>query len=170
MMDNTILWVKEAFLKLLKRKYLQIPRNQYNNSIGFFFLVFFLHDLTAMGNVRLQTLLARSPLSAEDRHNIAVIFAALTSDKQHHILENWDIYIVEMVMVRKEINGANRALLEEAIEMIDTLKDAKNAQEAEMLLEKFKKQKQTRLELDSVHKYHQVGKLNLIRSIAQIPD
>lgn len=123
-----------------------------------------------MGNVRLQTLLARSPLSAEDRHNIAVIFDALTPHKQSHILENWDTYIVEMVMVRKEIDSANRALMEEAIEMIDTLKDAKNAQEAEMLLRKFKKQKETRLELENVNKYHQASKLNLIRSIAQIPD
>lgn len=123
-----------------------------------------------MGNVRLQTLLARSPLSDEDRHNITVIFSALTPEKQHHILENWENYIVEMVMIRKEIDGANRALLDEAIEMIDTLKDAKNAQEAEMLLAKFKKQKQTRLELDTVHKYHQASKLHLIRSIAQIPD
>jgi hypothetical protein len=123
-----------------------------------------------MGNVRLRTLLERSPLSAEDRHNIGVIFEALTSDRQHHILENWDVYIVEMVMVRKEVDSANRALLEEAVEMIDTLKDAKNAHEAEMLLDKFRKQKQTRLELDSVNKYHQANKLNLIRSIAQIPD
>jgi hypothetical protein len=123
-----------------------------------------------MGNVRLRTLLERSPLSAEDRHNIAVIFDALTGEKQHQILENWDVYIVEMVMVRKEVDSANRALLEEAVEMIDTLKDAKNAHEAEMLLDKFKKQKQTRLELDSVNKYHQANKLNLIRSIAQIPD
>jgi hypothetical protein len=109
-------------------------------------------------------------LSAEDRHNIAVIFDALTPHKQSHILENWDTYIVEMVMVRKEIDSANRALMEEAIEMIDTLKDAKNAQEAEMLLRKFKKQKETRLELENVNKYHQASKLNLIRSIAQIPD
>lgn len=123
-----------------------------------------------MGNARLHTLLERSPLSAEDRHNIMVIFSALTHDRQHHILENWDIYIVEMIMVRKEIDSANRSLLEEAIEMIDTLKDAKNAQEAEMLLSKFKKQKQTRLDLESVNKYHQASKLNLIRSIAQIPD
>jgi hypothetical protein len=75
-----------------------------------------------------------------------------------------------MVMVRKEIDAANRSLLEEAVEMIDTLKDAKNAHEAEMRLEKFKKQKQTRLELESVHQYNKVSKLNLIRSIAQIPD
>ncbi len=98
------------------------------------------------------------------------IFDALTHDRQRHILDNWDGYIIEMVMVRKEIDSANRSLLEEAIEMIDTLKDAKNAHEAEMRLAKFKKQKQTRLELEWVQKYHQAHKLNLIRSIAQLPD
>jgi hypothetical protein len=53
-----------------------------------------------------------------------------------------------MVMVRKEIDAANRSLLEEAIEMIDTLKDAKNAHDAAHLIEKFKKQKLSRLELE----------------------
>ncbi len=75
-----------------------------------------------------------------------------------------------MVMVRKEVDSANRALLDEALEMIDTLKDAENAHDAEMRLEKFRKQKQTRLELDSIHSYHQASKLNLIRTIAQFPE
>lgn len=122
-----------------------------------------------MTNSRLQTLLDRCPLGEEDCHNIAVIFSALSPARQQYILDNWDTYIVEMVMVRKEIDAANRALLEEAIEMIDTLKDAKNAHDAEMRLEKFKKQKQTRIELENVNKYHQNNKLNLIRSIAQLP-
>lgn len=123
-----------------------------------------------MGNARLHTLLERSPLSPEDRHNIAIIFSALTPERQYYILDNWDSYIIEMVMIRKEVDSANKMLLDETLEMIDTLKDSKNAHEAEMRLEKFKKQKQTRLELDSVNKYHQANKLNLIRSIAQIPD
>lgn len=101
-----------------------------------------------MTNARLQTLLDRCPLSAEDCHNIAVIFSSLTPERQQHILDNWDTYIVEMVMVRKEVDAANKALLDEALEMIDTLKDAQTAHEADMRLAKFIKQKQTRLELE----------------------
>jgi len=101
-----------------------------------------------MVNTRLQTLLDRCPLSQEDCHNIAVIFTALTPTRQQYILDNWDTYIAEMIMVRKEIDAANRSLLDEALEMIDTLKDAQNAHEADMLLQKFIKQKQTRLELE----------------------
>jgi hypothetical protein len=123
-----------------------------------------------MVNARLQTFLDRCPLSQEDCHNIAVIFAALTPVRQQYILDHWDSYIAEMIMARKEVDAANKALLEEALEMIDTLKDAKNAHEAEMMLAKFKKQKQTRLELEWVQKYNQESKLHIIRSIAQIPD
>ena len=101
-----------------------------------------------MVNTRLQTLLARCPLSREDCHNIAVIFSALTPERQQYILDNWETYIAEMIMVRKEIDAANKSLLDEAVEMIDTLKDAQNAHEADMLLQKFIKQKQTRLELE----------------------
>jgi len=123
-----------------------------------------------MVNTRLQTLLDRCPLSQEDCHNIGVIFSALTPERQQYILDHWDTYIAEMIMVRKEIDAANKALLDEALEMIDTLADAKNAQEADMRLQKFIKQKQTRLELESVQKYEESRKLNLIRSIAQIPN
>jgi hypothetical protein len=121
-------------------------------------------------NARLQILLDRCPLGDEDCHNIAVIFHALSHEKQQYILDNWDNYIVDMVMVRKEIDAANRSILEEAFEMIDTLKDAKNARDADMLVEKFKKQKATRIELEGVQKYQQSQKLNLIRSIGQIPN
>ena len=123
-----------------------------------------------MANARLLTLLERCPLSQEDCHNIAVIFDALTPERQYHILENWDKYLIEMIMVRKEIDAANKMLLDEALEMIDTLKDAQTVHEAEARLAKFKKQKQTRIELESVQKYHQAQKFNLIRSIAQIGD
>lgn len=123
-----------------------------------------------MVNTRLQTLMDRCPLSKEDCHNIAVIFNVLTSNRQQYILDNWESYIAEMIMVRKEIDSANKALLDEAIEMLDTLKDAENAHEADMKLQKFIKQKQTRLELESVQKYEESRKLNLIRSIGQIQD
>lgn len=121
-----------------------------------------------MANARLLTLLERCPLSEEDCHNIAAIFDALTPERQYHILENWDKYLIEMIMVRKEIDAANKMLLDEALEMIDTLKDAQTAHEAEARLAKFKKQKQTRIELESVQKYHQAQKFHLIRSIAQM--
>ena len=138
-------------------------------SISFFDVTLIPHTVV-MSNTRLLTLLERCPLSKEDCHNIVAIFHALTPERQLHILDNWDHYIIEIVMVRKEVDAANKSLLEEALEMIDTLKDAKDAHDAEMRLAKFKKQKQTRLELEWVQKYHQAHKLNLIRSIAQIPD
>lgn len=126
--------------------------------------------MKVMGNTRLTALLERSPLSQEDRHNIAIIFNALTPEKQYHILDNWDTYIIEMVMVRKEIDQANRALLEEAVSILDTLKDAKNAGEAERKIAEFRRQKQVRAELDAVQKYHNANKFKLIKSIADIPE
>lgn len=122
-----------------------------------------------MGNARLRMLLERSPLSEEDRHNIMVIFDALGSERQYEILEHWDKYIVDIVMMKKEVESANRALLDEALELIDTLHDAKNLHDAETRYEKFLKQKQTRLALDEIHNHEKTKKLNLIRSIAQLP-
>lgn len=116
--------------------------------VFFFACRYFFRVSMSTVNTRLQTLLDRCPLGEEDCHNISVIFHALSEERQQFILDNWDTYIVEMVMVRKEVDAANRSLLEEAIEMIGTLKDAKNARDAEHLIEKFKKQKLTRIELE----------------------
>lgn len=135
-----------------------------------FFVCFSLFFVKIMGNARLTTLLERSPLSQEDRHNIATIFHALTPEKQYYILDNWDTYIIEMVMVRKEIDQSNRALLDEAASILDTLKDAKNAGEAERKIAEFRRQKQVRMELDAVQKYHNANKFKLIKSIADIPE
>lgn len=99
-------------------------------------------------NTRLQTLLDRCPLSEEDCHNIAVIFHALTPDRQQYILDNWDVYIVEMVMARKEIDANNRAILDRVLELADTLKDAKNHQDAEKEIERFRRHKKIRTELE----------------------
>ena len=121
-----------------------------------------------MVNTRLKELLNRCPLGDEDCHNIGVIFSALTPERQQYVLDHWDSYIVEMIMLRKEVDKANKALLEEAIEVLDTLKDAKNAHEAEMKIAKFLQQKQIRAELESVQKYEDQKKLNIIRSLGQI--
>jgi predicted nucleotidyltransferase component of viral defense system len=121
-------------------------------------------------NTRLQTLLDRCPLGEEDCHNITVIFHALSPEKQQFILDNWDVYIVEMVMARKEIDANNRAILDRVLELADTLKDAKNHHEAEKEIERFQRHKQVRLELDSIQGYQQSKKLNLLRSLGQIPD
>jgi hypothetical protein len=122
-----------------------------------------------MTNARLQILLDRCPLSREDCHNIAAIFSALTPERQQHILDNWETYIIEMVMIRKEADTANKLIVDEALEMIDTMKDAKNAHEAEMRLEKYKKQKQTRSELDGIQKYYQAHKMHLIQQMSAVP-
>ena len=43
-----------------------------------------------MQNTRLQWLLERSPITDEDRQNISRIFAVLSSERQAHIILDWD--------------------------------------------------------------------------------
>jgi hypothetical protein len=54
-------------------------------------------------NFRLVTLLERASLPQEVKHNISVIFHALSFDRQRHILDNWDIYLIRFINVREEV-------------------------------------------------------------------
>lgn len=116
-------------------------------------------------NTRLQTLLERCPLGEEDCHNITVIFHALTPERQQYILDNWDVYIVEMVMARKEVDAENRAILDRVLELADTLKDVKNIRDAEKEIERFQRHKKIRMELENIQKYKQAKTLNQMKSI-----
>lgn len=53
---------------------------------------------------RLKTLLDKSPLTAEDKHNIAVIFGILSTDRQWEILNNWQPYLAQFILERERLN------------------------------------------------------------------
>ena len=56
-----------------------------------------------MQNTRLQLLLARAPITDEDRNNISRIFDVLSHEKQVSLLSDWDAYITRFVAIRDRL-------------------------------------------------------------------
>lgn len=100
-----------------------------------------------MSNTQLQSLLDRSTLSHEDQHNIRVIFRALSTERQMHILEHWEVYMARILLAREKL------LTERSLEIVNTLRqvnallDAAIARHTDIKQQKKQQQAQTREEL-----------------------
>ncbi len=120
-------------------------------------------------NFRLQSLLERSPLSEEVKHNIVVIFEVLSFERQRQILDHWDTYILRFLEVQQHAEEKLIQEFREALPVINTLLDEsrKRSEEAEQYKEQSKKE--TREQLESTVAYGQLQNLKKIKSISQIP-
>ena len=123
-----------------------------------------------MVNFKLQILLERTPLRDEDKHNISVIFSALSLERQWHILDNWEGYIGRIVRVRKEIEDRQAKEFLEWLSTINTLLDEAILREKEKETYKERKKQEVRAELESTVAYWQMQKLRKIKEVSRIPD
>ncbi len=123
-----------------------------------------------MVNFKLQILLERTPLRDEDKHNISVIFSALSLERQANILDNWEHYIWKIVRVRKEIEERQAKEFLEWLGTINTLLDEAIIREQEKENYKQQKKKETRAELESTVAYGQMQKLKRIKEVSKIPN
>lgn len=111
-----------------------------------------------MQNTRLQLLLERAPITDEDRHNIARIFAVLSDERQRAIISDWDGYITRFVAIRQKLleDEARRVL--SSLHAIDILLDEAILRETEKQVERDNAKKQIRAELQWALVYDQIQK------------
>lgn len=119
-----------------------------------------------MKNFRLQILLERTPLSEHDKHNIRVIFEALSHERQQYILDHWQEYITKIIEARYQIDEENKKIILEALDKIDTYLDEARIKQAESERHKNMNKEQTRQELHSTVAYGQLQKLKKIKEVA----
>lgn len=117
-------------------------------------------------NTQLLTLLERTPVSAEDRYNITVIFSALSEERQKHILDHWEQYASRIIALREGLDAKQEKELIEALKQANTLLDQAILKEQEQAATKIRKQQQIREELESTVAYSQMRKMQKIREIA----
>lgn len=119
-----------------------------------------------MKNFRLRILLERTPLSEQDKHNIGVIFEALSYERQQYILDHWQEYITKIIEARYQIDEENKKILLDAIGKIDTYLDMVRIKEAEAERTKMIQKEETRQELENTVAYGQMQKLRKIKEVA----
>lgn len=122
-----------------------------------------------MKNFRLQILLERTPISDADKHNILVIFNALSFRRQQEILDNWDAYSLKIIEARRRLDEEQRIELIETLKQANTLLDEAIIRQQEREEYKQNKQREIRKELESTVAYGQMQKLKKIKEVSQIP-
>jgi hypothetical protein len=122
-----------------------------------------------MKNFRLQILLERTPISDADKHNILVIFNALSLRRQQEILDNWDEYSLKIIEARKRLDEEQRIELIETLKQANTLLDEAIIRQQEREEYKQSKQREIRKELESTVAYEQLQKLKKIKEVSRIP-
>jgi len=123
--------------------------------------------ISSMPNSQLLTLLARTPLSEEDKYNVTVIFGALSEERQCQILENWETCAARLIAERERLDREQESELMKALAHVNTLFDEAIAREKEQETAKQKKKRQIREELEATAAYNQMKQMQKIRRIAQ---
>ena len=118
-----------------------------------------------MQNTRLQLLLERSPITDEDRQNISRIFAVLSSERQTHIISDWDGYITRFIAIRNQLQEEEARRFLSGLQVIDTLLDEAIAREHEQEDKKNANKQQIRAELESTIAYDQMQRLRKTKEL-----
>ncbi len=76
-----------------------------------------------MDNYKFLSLLDATPLSAEGKHNLGVIFGALTPSRQLDIIDNWRRYLDNILIIENMAESERKFQIEETFGRINRLID-----------------------------------------------
>lgn len=76
-----------------------------------------------MLNYKFSSLLEDTPLTAEDKYNLSVIFVAMKSERQLDIIESWPTYLERIVQLHAEAEKAKKLQLQETFSKINQIID-----------------------------------------------
>lgn len=119
-----------------------------------------------MKNSQLTTLLSRSALTAEDIHNVSVIFWSLSDERKIHILWNWEIYLDKLAKERQKLNEEYSMSIYASLSQANTLLDEAIARFNKKQKEKSETKRITREELKSAVLYDENQKILEIRNLS----
>lgn len=84
-----------------------------------------------MDNYKFQSLLAATSLSDEERHNLCVIFSALTPERQFNAMDNWGKYRDSIVFIQNTTTSKRNIQIEETFARINRLIDEASIRDSE---------------------------------------
>lgn len=106
-------------------------------------------------NSQLQKILDVAPISSEDKHNFATIFASLHEEKKIEILAHPERYIERMLVLRKKIDEERRLEIVAALRQANTFMDEALEQLEQKKQKTIATQKNTQEELITAGLYKQ---------------
>jgi hypothetical protein len=84
-----------------------------------------------MDNYKFTTLLEATPISEEDRYNLATIFRALSDMRKQDIIDHWDVYLSRILEIHNKGEVEKKVLIASTFQHINTLIDEAYMREQE---------------------------------------
>ncbi len=123
-----------------------------------------------MDNYKFLSLLAATPLSAEEKHNLGTIFSALTPSRQLHIIDNWWKYLDKILMIQNMAEEERKIQIEETFGRINKLIDEAYIRDQERkAFQKIEKQEKD-AQILAAMEYDQRRRLDKIKNIEKMHD
>ncbi len=120
-----------------------------------------------MENYKFTSLLAATPLSDEDKYNLALIFSRLQPDRQIDIIDHWDQYLDRILMIHTKAEDERKRQIQETFVRINAMID--DAYQKEQARKQQESIEQAKKDADMVAaiEYDQKRKLEAIRKKEQ---
>jgi hypothetical protein len=120
-----------------------------------------------MDNYKFTTLLEATPISEEDRYNLATIFRALSDMRKQDIIDHWDVYLSRILEIHNKGEVEKKVLIASTFQHINTLIDEAYMREQERKKLSQLEAKQREKEMLSMMKYNQDKRLKMIKNLSE---
>ncbi len=120
-----------------------------------------------MDNYKFTTLLEATPISEEDRYNLATIFRALSDMRKQDIIDHWDVYLSRILEIHNKGEAEKKVLIASTFQHINTLIDEAYMREQERKKLSQLEAKQREKEMLAMMKYNQDKRLKMIKNLSE---
>ncbi len=120
-----------------------------------------------MDNYKFTSLLEATPISPEDKYNLATIFRALSDMRKQDIMDHWDVYLARILEIHNKGESEKKVLIASTFEHINKLIDDAYIREEERKTIKKMKSKQHEQDLIATMQYEQDKRLQMIKKLTE---
>lgn len=120
-----------------------------------------------MENYKFTSLLAATPLSDEDKYNLALIFSRLRPDRQIDIMDHWDQYLDRILLIHTKAEDERKRQIQETFARINAMIDDAYQKEQVRKQQESIEQAKKDADMNAAIEYDQKRKLEAIRKKEQ---
>lgn len=120
-----------------------------------------------MDNYKFTTLLEATPISEEDRYNLATIFRALSDMRKQDIIDHWDVYLSRILEIHNKGEVEKKVLIASTFQHINTLIDEAYIEESKKKEAQSTRSKAREKEMLAMMKYNQDKRLKWSKTWAR---
>lgn len=120
-----------------------------------------------MDNYKFTSLLEATPISDEDKYNLATIFRALGDLRKQDIIDHWDIYLARILEIHNKGETEKKMLITTTFQHINKLIDEAYIREQESKEKKKRESKKREADILASMQYEQERRMKLLKHLTE---